>query len=97
MSIMSRLSAIAISAALVFCLTGAASADCLECKSCAELLRLAQIYQEDLKTVNTVLGSAIEYGSMERIKNYKLKKGSVQREMQDVMRAIGAKGCVLSR
>jgi hypothetical protein len=66
-------------------------------KNCNELIRMAQTYQEDLKTVDTVLGSAIDAGSMDRIKNYKLKKAAVKKQLESVMKAIDIKGCVMGR
>ncbi|MBI5250103.1 MAG: hypothetical protein HY912_11475 [Desulfomonile tiedjei] len=65
-------------------------------KPCSELIRMAENYQEDLKTVDTVLGSAIEAGSIDRIKNYKLRKGSIRQRLDSVMQAIDARGCVKS-
>lgn len=76
---------------------GASSTNELVVKSCAELIRMAQVYQEDLKTVDTVLGSAIDGGNMDQIKNYKLKKGAVKKQLQSVMKAIDLKGCVIRR
>jgi hypothetical protein len=78
--------------------TAAAShAEDLIVKSCAELIRMAQVYQEDLKTVDTVLGSAIDAGNMDQIKSYKLKKGAVKKQLESVMKAIDLKGCVTKR
>jgi len=76
---------------------GAAPTEELIVKNCAELIRMAQTYQEDLKTVDTVLGSAIDAGNMDRIKNYKLKKGAVKKQLESVMKAIDIKGCVMGR
>lgn len=76
---------------------GASSTNELVVKSCAELIRMAQVYQEDLKTVDTVLGSAIDGGNMDQIKNYKLKKGAVKKQLQSVMKAIDLKGCVIGK
>ena len=79
-------------------LTGTPStAEDLIVKNCTELIRMAQIYQEDLKTVDTVLGSAIDAGNMDQIKNYKLKKGAVKKQLESVMKAIDIKGCVTGR
>jgi hypothetical protein len=87
--------------AVVFCAAtfsaGASLADDLILKSCAELIRMAQVYQEDLKTVNMVLGSAIDAGNMDQIKSYKLKKGAVKKQLDSVMKAIDLKGCVTKR
>jgi hypothetical protein len=76
---------------------GASSTEDLVVKNCGELIRMAQVYQEDLKTVDTVLGSAIDAGNMDRIKNYKLKKRSVKKQLESVMKAIDIKGCVTAR
>jgi hypothetical protein len=64
---------------------------------CSELVRLAEAYQQDLKTVNTVLGSAIDSGDMDRIKNYKLKRGAVTKHLESVLKAIELKGCIKTR
>jgi hypothetical protein len=66
-------------------------------KDCRELLRLAEIYQEDLKTVDTVLGAALDSGSIERIKSYKLKKGAVRKQLEAVLQAVDLRGCVKNR
>jgi hypothetical protein len=76
---------------------GPAVADDLIVKGCQELLRMAKNHQEDLKTVDTVLGSAIDAGGMDRIKNYQMKKNSVRKQLQSVLRAIELKGCVAPR
>jgi hypothetical protein len=76
---------------------GASPTEELVVKSCGELIRMAQVYQEDLKTVDTVLGSAIDGGNMDQIKNYKLKKGAVKKQLESVMKAIDLKGCVTKR
>jgi hypothetical protein len=74
-----------------------ADAEDLLAKSCTELMRRAQTYQQDLKTVDTVLGSAIDAGSLERIRSYKLRRGAVKAELKAVLRALDVKGCVASR
>ncbi len=76
---------------------GASSTEDLVVKNCTELIRMAQVYQEDLKTVDTVLGSAIDAGNMDRIKNYKLKKRAVRKQLESVMKAIDIKDCVTAR
>lgn len=73
-----------------------AQAEDLLVKNCSELLRMAQNLQEDLKTVDMVLGSAIEAGKMDSVKNYKMKKASVQQELQSVLKAIDMKSCLKS-
>jgi hypothetical protein len=63
-------------------------------RPCPELIRIAERYQEDLKTINTILGSAIEAGSIHRIKNYKLRKDATKQQLESVLEAIEARGCV---
>ncbi|HMK36318.1 MAG TPA: hypothetical protein VK463_14685 [Desulfomonilaceae bacterium] len=82
---------------LPFALGGPALAEDLLLKSCQELVRLAQNYQTDLKTVDTVLGSAIEAGNMDRIRNYQLKKNAVRKQLDSVLRAVDLRGCVIQR
>ena len=74
----------------------AVAQDLLEIK-CGELMRMAETYQQDLKAVDTVLGSAIEGGDMDRIKSYKLKKGAVKKQLDSVLRAVDIKGCARGR
>jgi len=76
---------------------GATSTEELVVKSCTELTRIAQVYQEDLKTVDTMLGHAIDGGNMDRIKTYKLKKAAVNKQLESVMKVIDIKGCVTGR
>ena len=73
------------------------AAEELVVKKCSELVRLAENYQADLKTVDTVLGSAIDAGTMDRIKNYKLKKSVVRKQLESVLKAIEIKGCTTPR
>ena len=81
---------------LLFIANIAVAQDLLEVK-CGELMRMAETYQQDLKTVNTVLGSAIDAGDMDRIKNYKLRKGAVKKQLDSVLHAIDLKGCATAR
>lgn len=74
--------------------SGISSAEELVVKNCEELLRMAQNLQEDLKTVDTMLGSAIEAGNMDRINNYKMRKAGVQKQLQSVLQAVDLKSCV---
>jgi len=74
-----------------------AFAECTECKSCPELIRMAQNYQQDIKTVDIVLGSAIDAVSLEMIRSYKLTKGTMKRQLESVMREIEHKGCLAKR
>jgi len=71
--------------------------DELVVKDCSELLRMAQSLQDDVKTIDTVLGSAIEVGNMTTIQNYKMKKAGVQNQLQSVLKAIGIRSCVKSK
>ena len=64
---------------------------------CEELMRMADTYQQDLKAVDTVLGSALDGGDMDRIRSYKLKKGVVKKQLDSVLRAIDMKGCARTR
>jgi len=73
------------------------AAEELVVKKCSELVRMAENYQADLKTVDTVLGSAIDAGTMDRIKNYKLKKSVVKKQLESVLKAIEIKGCTSLR
>lgn len=89
-------------AAIVGCLAlfvalAPAWAEDLTAKGCQELMRMAQTYEQDLKTVNTVLGSAIDGGNLDRIRSYKLKRAEVQRRLNSVLRVIDLKECVRKR
>jgi hypothetical protein len=75
----------------------AALAEDLVVRSCSELLRLADSCKDDLKTADTVLGSAIDMGSVEMIRNYKLKKEAAKKELDSVTKALELKGCVKPR
>lgn len=66
-------------------------------KSCPELMRMSQTLQEDLRTVDIVLGSALENGAMDRIRTYKMKKSAVRKNVDAVNRALELKGCVKYR
>jgi len=68
-------------------------ADELITMSCSELIRLATNYQEDVKTIDTVLGAAIEAGNLENIKIYKLKKAAAQKNLDATLKAIDLKAC----
>ncbi len=74
----------------------AVAQDLLEVK-CGELMRMAETYQQDLRTVDTVLGSAIDGGDMDRIRSYKLKKGAVKKQLDSVLQALDLKGCAKGR
>jgi len=86
-----RLIIAVVLATLFIC--GPSFAEELVVKKCSELVRMAQNCQEDLKTVDTVLGSAIDAGTMDRIKNYKLKRSVVRKQLESVLKAIEIKGC----
>lgn len=83
----------ALAVALVF--AAPSFAEDLTAKSCAELVRMAQSYQQDLQTVDTVLGSAIDAGNIDRIRSYKLRKASVNRQLKSVLRTIELKDCTV--
>ncbi len=78
-------------------IAGPSFAEELVVKKCSELVRMAVNYQADLKTVDTVLGSAIDAGTMDRIKNYKLKKSVLSKQLAAVLKALEIKGCTLAR
>jgi hypothetical protein len=87
-----------ILATLILVLNSQASGtDQLVVKDCPELLRMAQSLQDDVKTIDTVLGSAIEVGNMATIQNYKMKKASVQIQLQSVLKAIEIRSCVKNK
>ncbi len=81
----------------VFMYAASSPAEELAAKSCAELVRMAQSYQQDLQTVDTVLGSAIDAGNIDRIRSYKLRKATVRRQLKSVLRTIDLKDCALQR
>jgi hypothetical protein len=81
----------------ILLISGPCFAEELVVKKCSELVRMAENYQADLKTVDTVLGSAIDAGTMDRIKNYKLKKSVVKKQLDSVLKAIEIKGCTAER
>jgi hypothetical protein len=66
-------------------------------KNCSELIAMAQTLEADLKTVDTVLGSAIQAGNMVQIRKYKLKRAAVQKDLNSVLSAINYKSCTKSQ
>jgi hypothetical protein len=84
-------------ACLIAFACGPVAAEDMLVKSCQDLMRMAKDYRQDLKTVDTVLGSAIDAGGIDRIKNYQLKKNAVRKQLDSVLRAIQLKGCVEQR
>jgi len=72
---------------------GAVTSDELVVKSCTELLAIAEGYQQDVKTVDVMLASAIDAGDLERIKTYRLKKNAIKKQLNAVLKAIEIKGC----
>ncbi|MEW6350566.1 MAG: hypothetical protein AB1646_15995 [Thermodesulfobacteriota bacterium] len=72
-------------------------ADDLGGKSCEELLRLAKECEADLKTVEIVLGAAIDAGNMDKIKSYKMRRGTSIKMRNQIMSAIRFKGCLPTR
>ncbi len=89
-SLVGAMAAVLVAAAPLF-------AEDLAAKSCAELVRMAQSYQQDLNTVDTVLGSAIDAGNLDRIRSYKLRKDTVKRHLKSLLQTIDLKGCRASR
>ena len=86
-----------IAGALTICFANTLSAQDLLETQCPVLMRMAETYQQDLKAVDTLLQAAIESGDMDRIKNYKLKKGVVQKQLNSVLSAIDTKGCAKAK
>ncbi|MDA8407601.1 MAG: hypothetical protein M0T73_12195 [Deltaproteobacteria bacterium] len=66
-------------------------------KNCSELITMAQTLETDLKTVDTMLGSAIQAGNMLQIRKYKLKRAAVQKDLNSVLSAIDVKSCAKSQ
>jgi hypothetical protein len=93
----SRVGIVLIGCVTLIMIASAAFAEDLGAKSCSELLRMAQAYQQDLKTVDIVLGSAIDAGNLDRVRSYKLRKNAVRRDLEAVLRALSAKECISSR
>jgi hypothetical protein len=73
------------------------AAEDLGSKTCPELLRLAKECEQDLKTVDTVLGAAIDAGNMDSVRNYKLKRSAMVKERENIMSAIKFKQCLKSK
>lgn len=65
-------------------------------KSCQELIGLAENCRQDLRTVGAMLNSAVDVGDIQRIRNYKLKRAAVQKQLQAVLKALEIKECVVS-
>lgn len=82
-------------AALLLLLTaaGAPASDDLVIKSCTELIAMAEGYQQDVKTTDLMLASAIDAGDLQRIKTYRLKKNALKKKLDAVVKAIEIKGC----
>jgi len=89
--------ALVCAALLAFSAAGAALAEELVVRSCSELLRIADSCKDDLKTADTVLGSAIDMGSVEMVRNYKLKKEAAKKQLEAVVKALELKGCVKAK
>ena len=90
-------SAVVVAALIGIFSASTATATDLLSKKCSELVKSAQTFQDDLKTVDMVLGSAISAGTMARIKKYKLRKAQIGKHLSSVMKAIEVKGCVKSK
>jgi hypothetical protein len=93
----SRVGMILIGCVMLMVIASAAFAEDYGTKSCSELLRMAQAYQQDLKTVDIVLGSAVDAGNLDRIRSYRLRKNAVRQDLQAVLRALSVKQCVSGR
>jgi hypothetical protein len=63
-------------------------------KSCEELMRIADNCQQDIKTVDIVLGSAIDAGSLDRVKMFKIRKEALKKQLDDILNVIGSKDCL---
>ncbi|MGC8660403.1 MAG: hypothetical protein ACP5U1_15160 [Desulfomonilaceae bacterium] len=77
--------------------TSASYPDDLLTKNCNELITMAQTLETDLKTVDTVLGTAIQAGAMDTIVKYKLKKATIVKNLQSVLNAMDVKSCVKNK
>lgn len=85
--------ALCLLAALFSASSASAISEELIVKTCPELMRMAQNLQEDLKTADIMLGSALESGSMTNVKNYKMRKETANKQLQSVLQAINIRGC----
>ena len=91
-----RVIAVGLTGIAMVLVAGAPSfADDLGSKSCAELVEMAANYQQDLATVDKVLGSAIDAGTLNRIRSYKLRKAAVKQQLNAVLRVIQLKDCTV--
>lgn len=88
---------LACAALLVMPVASTALAEELVVKSCAELQRLADSYRDDLNTADTVLGSAIDMGTVEMIRNYKLRKQAARQQLEAVSKALELRGCLKAK
>lgn len=91
-----RLTLIAAMLITVFTASAAVSEE-LVVASCPDLLRMVDSYKDDMRAADTMLGSAIDAGSLEMIKNYKLRKEAAKKHLDSVIKALELKGCVKSR
>lgn len=66
-------------------------------KSCTELMRLAEACRDDLRAVNIVLGSAVDAGDLDRIRNYKIRRDAAKRQLEQVVKVLELKGCAIGR
>lgn len=88
---------LACAALLLMPAASTALAEELVVKSCGELLRMADSCRDDLNTADTVLGSAIDMGTVEMIRNYKLKKQAAKQQLEALTKALELKGCLKAR
>lgn len=73
---------------------GTAAASDIEARHCDDLLKLAEGLRRDMRTVDLMLGSAIDSGDMERIQAYRLKKDTLKKQLESAMKSIRAAECV---
>lgn len=79
--------------AIFFSIADKAFSEEIIVKNCTELMRMAQNLQEDLKTTDIMLGAALDAGSMQNVKTYKLKKETAKQKLEAVLQAINLRGC----
>jgi hypothetical protein len=92
-----RLSSALILFFLMICGASPAMSECLDCKTCSELLRLAEDCRQDLKTADMVLGAALDAGAIEKARTYKMRKAASSKQLDEVLKLIDAKMCVMSK
>lgn len=86
-----------VAAPAVLFIASGSSAQELGTKGCAELIRMAHNCRQDIKTVDIVLGSAIEAGRIDRIRSYKLRKSAQRKRLASILKAIQTRECVAGK